>query len=97
MTWRDDTKKIVQTLMGLAIAIFFGYLLTEHLHEDKEHFWRSLVFVFMMCVGMGIFAPGVFFGSMKQMVVIAIDAKKGGDRFTDKLIDEVKESAEKDK
>jgi len=81
---------VLRTIFGLAIAVVAGFFLWLELKDGvaAAHTTHIYIFTAFFGVGLGIVAPELFFGSVKRGILILIDAKAGGLRFTDRLLDD---------
>lgn len=85
MTIREDLRRVFVTLLGLAIAALFGFFEWLELKNgvQQAHTTHLVLDTVMIAIGFGIIAPDLFFSSAKKVVLVVIDAKKNGLRWSD--------------
>lgn len=76
---------VFTTLLGLLLASFFGFMMFLELKNGMAGVKTSHIvsFTIMIAIGMGMASPELFFGSIKKVVVVVVDARKNGLRWTD--------------
>lgn len=96
MTIRSVLTHIVSQLFGLAMALVGCGLLFLEYHDGAEHAHTTHVIIFTAIFGIGclIIAPTLVSGAANKLVMIVLDAKKGGLRWTDPPPEPVKPAKE---
>ena len=85
MRFKEFVRELGTGFFGFAIAVVGGLLLFGEYRNGAEHSHTTHVLVGTAIFGIGclIIAPSVFGNAAKSLVMIVLDAKKGGMRWTD--------------
>jgi hypothetical protein len=77
MSWREDFKKILAALLGLALCLSGGFFLYLEMSGTDRHPEHVYVFAAMMAVGCLIVAPSTIGAALKQLASILPSIKIG--------------------
>jgi hypothetical protein len=85
MTVKSVLSHIAGQVFGFAMALVGCGLLFLEYHDGAAHAHTSHVIIYTAIFGVGclIIAPALVSGAANKLVMIVVDAKKGGLRWTD--------------